>query len=214
MGGPSAEAKANEAAQTAFYKSMTQEQAATFGESQDLFNQIKGITAPILAKGPNQYGFTPEEDALLRGQIEAGGATATANAVNATQLAARQARGGAPAPTGADAEIEAIARTVGGQGTAKSLAEEKLSGYQAGHQLYSEALNALTGQQQLLSPTSYAGAATGAGESATKAINLADSERSTLLQSLLGGLTQGVMSGVTGGLGTAVSKIGSGDFGW
>lgn len=214
MGGPSDQAKANEAAQTAFYDTMTQEQKAVFGESQGIFNMINGATSAILAKGPNQYGFTPEEDSLLRGQITAQGATATANAVNATELAARQSRGGAPAPTGSDAAIQAEAEVVGGQKTAQALSEEKLAGYQAGRDLYSQALGALTGEQSLLNPVGTAGAATGAGQGATSAINLADSERSTLLQSLLGGLVQGGIGAATGGLGTAVSKIGSGDFGW
>jgi hypothetical protein len=50
----SGDAKANEAAQTAFYKSMTTEQATTFGEDQALFNEVQQQSLPILAKGPLQ----------------------------------------------------------------------------------------------------------------------------------------------------------------
>ncbi len=216
--GPSASAKANEAAQTAFYKQMTQEQQTAFGEDQQLLSEVQQQTLPILAKGPLQYGYSPQLDSLLQGYIKSSGATATANSINATELQQRQATGGAPAPEGSNAEIEAVANTLGNQSTASNLVNEKLSGYQAGRQLYSEALGALTSEQSLLNPSGYAGAATGAGNAATGAINLADSERSNLLQTLaggaLGGLTTAATGGATAGLGTAVSKIGSGDFGW
>lgn len=210
----SSNAKANQAAQAEFYKSMTTEQAETFGEDQSLLQQVQAQTLPILQKGPLQYGYSPQLDALLQSSIKSAGSQATANAVNATELSAKQARGGAPAPAGADAELQDVAETLGGQQTATNLQNEKLSGFQAGNQLYTQALGALTGEQSLLNPAQYATAATGAGSAATNATQLADSERSNLLQSVLGGAVSSVASGLTGGLGTQVSTLGSGNFGW
>jgi hypothetical protein len=211
-------ASANEKAQAAFYKQMTQEQQTAFGEDQSLLADIQQQTLPILAKGPEQFGYSPQLDALLQSYIKSSGATATASSINATELQQRQATGGAPAPEGSNAEIEAVANTLGNQSTASNLINEKLSGYQAGQQLYTQALGALTSEQSLLNPAGYAGAATGAGNAATGAINLADSERSNLLQTVLGGAVGGLTTAATGGLsaglGTAASKIGSGDFGW
>ena len=67
--------------------------------------------------------------------------------------------------------------------------------------------------QNLQSPTAYSGAATGAGNAATGAINLADSERSQLLNSLLGGAAQGALGVATGGLGNALGTLpGIGNF--
>jgi hypothetical protein len=210
----SSQAKSNQASQAAFYKSMTSEQATTFGEDQSLLNDIQQQTLPILSKGPMQYGYSPQLDSLLQSYIKSSGATATANAVNATELSANQQRGGAPAPTGANEALQAEAETIGNQSTATNLQNEKLSGYQAGQQMYTQALGALSNEQSLLNPAQYATAATGAGQASTSATQLADSERSNLLQTLLGGATQAVVGGLTGGLGTAVSKIGSGDLGW
>src|SRR5579859_2082559 len=106
MGGPSAESKANEAAQTSFYKETTAQQKTTFGEQQDLYNRVIAITAPIIAKGPNQYGFTPEVDALLRSNIIDTAERGEANVINATQLAERQKAGGAAVlPSGASAQL-------------------------------------------------------------------------------------------------------------
>lgn len=201
FGGPSAQAQANEAAQTNFYNTMTQEQATTFGEHQDLYNQIKAVSLPILQAGPNSYGFTPEEDALLRGEISSQADQATTNAVNAQQLREKQLSGGAAVlPSGAQEQLELQARELGGQAKAQQLTGERLTGYQVGQQKYGQALSALTGEQQLISPTSYATAATGAGESATGAVKLADSERSNLLTSILGGAIGAGTSFLTGGL--------------
>lgn len=212
MGGPSEQAKANEKAQTEFYNQLTQQQNTAFGEQQDLLNSIKAVSLPILQKGPNAYGFTPEEDALLRGGIESTGAQATTNAVNAQELRERQLGGGAQVlPSGAAATLELQARELGGQNTANQLTQERLAGYQAGQQRYSQALAALSGNASLLNPTSYAGAATGAGESATGAVKLADSERSNLLSSILGGVVGAGTSFLTGGLSNITS--GKGFFG-
>jgi hypothetical protein len=198
FGGPSAEAKANESAQTAFYQAVTQQQQQTFSEHQDMYNLMVGITSGIIAKGPQQYGYTPEVDALLRSNIESTSDAATASTINATKLAEQQKAGGAAVlPTGASAQLEEDARVLGEQTKATNLSNEKLSGYAAGEQLYQNALNNLSGT--IGSPTSYTTAATGAGSGATSAINLADSERSTLLSSLLGGAIQGGLGFATGG---------------
>jgi hypothetical protein len=213
FGGKSAEAKANEAAQQAFYAATTAQQATTFSEQQDLYNSVKAVTAPIIAAGPNQYGYSPAEDALLRSTIEDTASQATANAITGTQLREKQATGGTDVlGTGGSAQLEATANILGEQSKAKQIAQEKLSGYAAGNLNYENALNALSGVTG--SPTAYTSAASGVGQAATGAIQLADSERSTLLSSLLGGAIKGVTEGATGGLGTAVSTLGSGNFGW
>src|SRR6267142_2373680 len=193
MGGPSAESKANEKSQMDFYKTATEQQKITFGQQQDLHKVVMDATVPILQKGPQQYGYTPEVDALLKSE----------NIDSATQLAERQKAGGASVlPTGASAQLEENARILGEQSKARSLSQEKLSGYQAGSQLYGQALNALSGVTGR--PTDYTSAATGAGQGATGAINLADSERSTLLSSLLTGAIQGGLTVATGGANKAL----------
>lgn len=210
MGGPSAQATANENAQTQFYNQMTSEQTNAFSEQQDLLNSIKQVSLPILQQGPNQYGFTADEDALLRGGIESQGAQATTNAVNAQELREKQLSGGATVlPSGAQETLELQARELGGQNTANQLTQERLAGYQAGQQRYSQALAALSGNISALSPTSYAGAATGAGNAASGAIHLADSER-TNWGSILGGVLSGGLSAVTGGLSKLFSGGGGG----
>jgi hypothetical protein len=80
------------------------------------------------------------------------------------------------------------------------LSNLKLTGYERGNQLYTQALGALGGVVSAENPNTYATSATGAGDAATKSIELADSERSNLLQSVLGGAVRGGMDIATGGL--------------
>jgi hypothetical protein len=201
FGGESADAKANQQAQTAFYNTMTQQQATAFAENQDLYKTVKSVTEPIVQAGPNQYGFTPAEDQLLRGQISSSASQAEANSINAEQLRERQQAGGASLlPTGATAQLATDVNVLGEQQKATNLTNERLAGYQAGNQNYLQALNALTGEQNIVNPTSYASAATGAGNAATGAVNTLDSERTTF---------QGVVGGLLGGVGSVLSGAGN-----
>lgn len=202
MGGPSQASINNEKAQTAFYNQVTAQQSAAFAEQQGILSDIQSVVEPIVNAGPNAYGFTPQEDALLKSQIETQGAQSIANAQNAAELGEKQAAGGAAIlPTGAQEQINANLGLVGEQNIANQLTQEQLAGWQAGEQRYQSALNALTGNASLISPTSYTQAATGAGQSATGAINLADSEKSNLLSSILGGVIGSGTSFLTAGLG-------------
>lgn len=189
MGGPSAESKANETAQTNFYNATVQQQQETFSSQKELLDQITAITKPFLEAGPQQYGFTPEEDSLLQTQIRDTGAKSLADTVDATRLSTKQSSLGAEIlPTGAGQQAEETARILSSQNTATALTNEKLAGYAAGGQLYTNALSALSGVAGMQSPTAYTSAATGAGSDATSAVKLTDSERSSLLSSLLGGV--------------------------
>lgn len=200
MGGPSSEAKANEQAQTDFYKATVAQQEQTFSAQKELLDQIKAITLPILSAGPQQYGFTPEEDSLLRSQITEGGAKSLSDTVNATRLRElQQSNGASLLPTGASLQAEESARILSEQQTSQALTNEKLAGYAQGNQLYTQALSALSGVAQMQSPTTFSSAATGAGSNATGAVNLADSERSSILSSILGGVISGGTALATGG---------------
>jgi hypothetical protein len=253
--GPSEASKENESSQTAFYRAMTQEQESNYSEQQDLLQTVKSATLPTLAKGVNQYGFSPEEDAtfqslintgadtqeqeiaqqaaiqqastttqgqILQSQIRDEGAQQAENTINATELSELQKSNGVALPSGGNTQVEETARVLGAQQTAKNIAaeqlaqqqqtygtqmtaaeetasveaakqqqllNEKLSGYSAGSANYSNALNSLTGQAQIIDPNSTAKVTTGAGTAATSSVNLVDSENSNLLSSILGGVT-------------------------
>jgi hypothetical protein len=214
-GGPSAASEANEAAQTTYFNEVTQQASQTYAESQSAYNELIATWGPIFQAGPNQYGFSPAEDAALRGEIINTSANATAAATNATELGLAQSGGGKTnLPTGAEEQLLAIQNVLGGQAEATALQNEKVAGFEQGQANFEQASSAITGEQQILNPIGESNAATGAGKNATSAIQQVDSERTNILGSILGGVTQSVVGGLTGGLGTVVSNIGSGDFGW
>lgn len=182
------------AAQQNFFYETVRQQELMFGAQTELFNQIRAATEPILAKGPQQYGFTPEQDALLRGEITDAGARATANVVGATQLREQQRTGGASVlPTGAGAELEERARIVGAQETAGRLSAEKLAGFDAGNKLYAQALGALSGVAQLQDPSRYTSAAAGQGTAATSASAQQGSGIGGIIGSVLGGVGSAII---------------------
>jgi len=193
MGGTSAAAEANEQAQTEFYKMMQQEQTTTFGESQSLLDAIKGSWDSILAAGPGQLGYTPEENTALRTGITDTGATATANAINSTDLRMKQQGGGANVlPTGAGEALTENATVLGNQSTAEQLNAETAADYAQGLTNFNNATTVLSGTAGLENPVGTANATTGAGSNATSAINLADTESSQPLNTILGGIAGGI----------------------
>jgi len=193
MGGTSAAASANEKAQTEFYQQMTQEQEQEFGSNTAITAALTKAWEPILAAGPGQLGFTPAENTALRTEITDTGQQATSSAVNATELQLKQAGGGANVlPTGAGEALTEDATVLGNQGTAEALNQETAADYAQGLTNFNNAASVLSGTASLENPVGYAGAATGAGSSATNAIQLADSEGSQLLNTILGGVAGGV----------------------
>jgi len=194
-GGASSAANANEAAQTAFYTQMTEEQSTTFAEQQELYQNLLSVWQPIFDAGPNQLGFSPAENDALRSEIISSSGEATAQSEDATKMALEQGGGGkSDLTTGAEAQLESASQVLGGQAQAESLQQEQLEDYQQGLQDFENASTALTGEQQIVNPIGTADAANGAGQNATSAIKLVDSENTSILGSILGGISGGLSS--------------------
>lgn len=136
----------------------------TYGEQQDVVNQMMPTLGNILAGNLN-YGYSPQLDSLLQANVLQTGATATANALNAARLSAQQESGGAATgPQGADLAREALVQAVGQQKTAEGLQAEKRAGYGAGLTEAEAGLQAGNELARTLDPTALAGQATEAGK--------------------------------------------------
>ena len=147
----------------------------------------------ILAAGPGQLGYTPEENTALRTGITDTGATATANAINSTDLRMKQQGGGANIlPSGAGEALTENATVLGNQSTAEQLNAETAADYAQGLTNFNNATTVLSGTAGLENPVGTANATTGAGSNATSAINLADTESSQPLNTILGGIAGGI----------------------
>lgn len=199
MGGASAASQANEAAQTAFLQQMTTEQETQYATQQPLLAQVQQTWAPILAAGPNQEGYSEAENNAQRAEIQNQGTAAQANATDAEALREKQQSGGANVlPSGASDQINADINILGGQKTAQGLEAETAANYAQGRQNFENATTAESGVAGLQNPIGYAGATTNAEGQATNAINLVDTESSSLLDSVLGGVASGASSAAFG----------------
>lgn len=165
--GASSDQKALEKSQAGFYEALKAQQSAAFGQQQALFSAIRNVYDPIIAAGPNQYGFAGAEDRALRTQATEGTAAGYRAAEKATSEALA-ARGGGNTflPSGAEADIHArVAGAAAGQESEQQLGITK-AGYDVGRQAFDKATGVEMGVATGYNPLGYAGAATGAGSSA------------------------------------------------
>lgn len=156
-----------ESKQAAFYDEMTKQDATNYGEDQAILQQMQSVYAPILAKGPNQFGFSQGETNALNTQATEGVATNYAAAGKALHEA-QAARGGGNdyLPSGVDQQTdEELAGSAAGQLSGEQLGIRQ-AGYTQGYNEFTQATNALEGTASLLNPNGTSTAATSAGSAA------------------------------------------------
>jgi hypothetical protein len=208
LGGASSAANANEQTEQEFMNTLQSEQSTQFQNEQVAQNQLQKAWSPIVAAGPNQYGFSTAEDQQLQGNIENAGAQATENTENAAQLRQQQATGGAGGgPAGGQAALDAQIAATGAQSTATNLAQEKEAGYQTGRANFLAATGGEEAVANLASPTSFANSATGAAGASNQAVNLVDTENAN---SLLNKVVGGAVGGAAGVAGSVVEGLSGG----
>lgn len=164
MSGPTAAQTNLQQSQADFYKQATSEATTTFGEDQGLLKQMTDVYSPILAKGPNQHGFSAGQTEDLNAQVEEGTAEnykGAAKAVNES-LAARGG-GNIPITSGGEEEMRANVANAAAEEESNQESQVKQADYSQGYNEWEQAgqgLGAVSGQ---LNPTGYSGAATNAG---------------------------------------------------
>lgn len=168
MCGASREQKDMYAKQSAFYDVMTKQYQTVFGEQQAVLSQLTDVFKPIIAAGPDQEGFGPEEKAALQ--------TVTNENVGSNYKAATEAleegiagrQGSVVIPSGADEAMRArlaerAAATKSGIENSNTLAD-----YETGRQKYAMAVSGMEDVAAQLNPVGFANATTGAGSAASK----------------------------------------------
>ena len=106
-GGPTAAQTQLQDEQAAFYRQAIQESSQTYGEDQQLLAQVQAIYDPILAKGPNQEGFSAEELANLNAQAVEGTATNYSSAAKAVnEKMAAEGGGDIAIPSGGQLQLQ------------------------------------------------------------------------------------------------------------
>lgn len=194
MTGPSASQLQLQDSQMDFYKQGASESETAFGEQQDLLALMKSVYAPIFAKGPNQEGFSAPEKSALDAQAIQGTAanyTGAARAVGA-QIASQ---GGGDNPL-ATTVAPQIAESAAAEESREESQIEQADWAQGAHNF--EAAGAgLEKQSDLLNPTSYETAATGAGSAAETTANQINEEQNSWEAPVFGAI--GAVAGAAGG---------------
>lgn len=167
MCGASSQQKDIEKSQAAFYNEMTSEYKSVFGQAQGILSTLTKSFQPILDKGINQQGYSPDELANLNSQAVTGTGVNYAKAKEA--LANQQAAEGGGntfVPTGAKEQQNLELASSAAQN--ESAIEGKIASdnYSTGRENYLSAANALGGVASQLNPAGLANATTGAGGAA------------------------------------------------
>lgn len=209
--GATAEQNDLEASQAGFYKTLQGAYQQQFANQNAIFSAVRAVYDPIFNAGPNQYGFSAPEDQALRSKATQ---DTTANYKQAEQATSERlaAAGGGNSllPSGVAAGVDANLKAVAaGQTSAQNLGITQ-AGYEQGRQNFLNASGVLMDVAKVYNPLGFAGAATGAGNSAfNMASEIQKANAAASPWGTVGGLVGGALGSFAGPIGASIgSKIG------
>ncbi len=138
---------------------LTQDFQTVFGTNQNLLNTLTKSLSPTVQAGPNQYGFSPGQDAAMRTQATEQIGAASQNATNSVRGAVA-GQGGMNLPSGSESAIESgLAQNESFQQAGAQLGITE-KGYEAGRENYFQSVGDLAqAPGQLENPATSAGTA-------------------------------------------------------
>lgn len=209
MCGPTSTQTKLEGSEQQFMQELQQNYATNFAEQQQVLNHLNSVLAPILARGPSQTGFSPEERAALNTQAinTTGASAAMAQRAIANETAGRNDSGNLP-EAGNVAALKAGAASAG----ASQLASEELgiteADYATGRANYNAAVGAEEGVAGQFNPVATGGLASEANKTAFGEATQIAQEQAQEQADIAGGVTSLAM-GALGGFGNLDTTGGS-----
>jgi hypothetical protein len=138
--GPSADQTSILNTQMQLTQQAQQQSQAIFGSSSTVFGDLMKSFAPIVAAGPNQQGYSAQENANLMSQAVTQGGVAYRNAKTAVGNAeAAEGGGNMPLPSGAQVGTNATLAASAAENTANTESEITTNNYAQGQKNYEEA---------------------------------------------------------------------------
>lgn len=197
--------------QTNFYNTLSSDYNTQFANQSSILGALNNSLNPIVAAGPNQYGFSGAQTAGLNAQAIQGTGQQYANASKA--LGAQQAAqggGNSYLPTGAQGAQQAALASASASQASNELLGIQQVGYAQGNAQYNAAIGQLGSVASQYNPTGFAGQATGAGSAAASEQNLITQENNAaspwnLVGGILGGAASAGLDAFTGGLGGSLA---------
>lgn len=210
-GGASGTEKQLSQQQSQFASTLMSNYQTQFAGQSAILGQLKSAFAPIVSQGINQYGFTPQEDSALRTQATEGTAKQYQNAKQATGEGLASVGGGNTVlPTGTAAGLQANNAVAAAGQESNQLLNITNEGYDQGRQNFLSAASGLSGVASQMSPTSYAGLATGAntaGFNEANTVNQQEQAEKEQIGATIGGLAGGAFGGPAGfAIGSSLGK--------
>jgi hypothetical protein len=146
-----------------FMSTLQAQQNTAFQGNQTALNAVQGAWGNILAGGAIPPGYSAGLDSMLQTNIRNNAATGDVNAKNAAALEAKQAGGGALAPAGETAAVNAQIDAGSNASLNSNLTAEKTADYQQGVTNLEAGSQAELGVAGAESDVGLAGASTGSG---------------------------------------------------
>ena len=200
MCGPSQAQQNLENQEASFSATLQQDYAQTFAANQEILSTLNSVLQPIVQAGPNQQGFSAQENSALNSQAinsTAQGYQQTAGALGRQENAA----GGGTSflPSGVNAQINAGVASA----AQNTLSNEELgiteANYATGRQNWQ---NALAGEESVAAgqnPLGYAGATTNSNTAAFNEATQINQESNQEFSDILGGIVSVAAAPFTGG---------------
>ena len=218
--GASAQQNALAQQQSNFYSTLQQDYGTQFKDQSNILGTLTKSLSPILQGGVNQFGFSQGETNALNSSAIQNTGTQYANQAKALrENQAAQGGGNALLPSGVAQQQQAALGAASADQASNQLLGIQQAGYAQGRQNYNNAVGQLGGVAGQYNPSGFSSAANSAGSNAANTAGQIAQENNAaspwnLVGGILGGAAQGFGGALSGGLGTAVSKMGSGNWGW
>jgi len=199
---------------------MTQSYQQQFAGQNAILSTLQKAWAPILAAGPNQYGFSSTEDTALRSEATQGTAANYAQASRALNEGIAARGGSSFIPSGGTTQLnQEVATAAANQQSSQNLGITQ-AGYEQGRANFSAASQAMGGVAAMLDPANYIKGTNQAGSDAYNSAEINQQMANAAspwnaVSGILGGALGAGLSGFTGGIGTslAASVMGGGSGG-
>ena len=191
----------NQEANSAYTTAINQA-SQEFGDANAVFNDLVKSTAPIVAAGPEQTGFSAQQEAAINANTIDTTAAQYKNAATAVKSdIAGQGGGNIALPSGANIATEEALAEAGAQQTASGLRSNLQADYAAGNQNWQFASKAAEAAPEMFSTANSATqAATQAGSAASstaQAINNAQNSWQQMAIAALGDASSVASAGLT-----------------
>lgn len=196
--GQASEQAASEQAQ--LYDKLISAFTTQYGAQSAITNALTAAMTPYLTAGPNQYGFSPGEQAALSTESLEGAANANTQAQQAINTG--EARSNSTGlPSGARTQVDAeIADAAANQNAQQQLGIRQ-AGYEQGMQNYANAANTLGRVASIENPLGYADEASSADKMLIGNIGQENALNPNEWGLILGGIAQMGLAAATGGFG-------------